>query len=97
MTPDNWPEELKKKLQGDFYDKLNDAELEYVECGQRYKKGDVEGMFRGLCMQLGSNVSSLLGHSEMDAAIVFPVSMLAAKEWVGTNLKTVLAEIKENA
>jgi hypothetical protein len=95
----HWPDELKKKMRGEFYDRLNDAEVEYAEATrfdsseQRDKR--LTQKLQALFMKLGSNVSNLSGHSEHDLAMIVSVSEVAINEWTKMSLDNLVAEIKK--
>jgi hypothetical protein len=94
----HWPEELKHKMTGEFYEKLNEAELEYTECTQF--DSSVQGEKRlteklqALFMKLASNVSEL-AVDRKDIAIVTPVTEIAINEWEKMQLDSLIIEVKK--
>ncbi len=95
----HWPDDLKQKMTSEFYDKLNEAELEYAECTkfESSEQGEhrLTQKLRALFMKLGSNVSSLSGQGENDLAVVVPVVQIAVEEWKRMGLDSLMAEVKE--
>jgi hypothetical protein len=94
----HWPDDMKEKMMSEFYEKLNQAELEYTESTQfdSAKQGDnrLTQKLRSLFMRLGSNISSLSGNGESDIAVVMPVVEIAINEWKKMELDKVIVEVK---
>jgi hypothetical protein len=94
----HWPDELKQKMTGELYDKLNDAEVEYAECtkfdppeqGEQRLTRKLQALF----MKLGSNVSNLSGHGD-DSAVIMAVAHAAINEWERMGLDNAMAEVKK--
>lgn len=94
----HWPEDLKQKMNGEFYEKLNEAELEYTKCTQFDSSKQSEARFteklRALFMKLASNISEL-AVDRKDIAIVMPVADIAINEWKRMQLDSIIAEIQK--
>jgi hypothetical protein len=94
----HWPNHLKEKMVNEFYDKLNDAEIEYAQSTQVDSafagEDDFAQKSKALLIKLGSNVSALASDSEKDIAIVMPVSVIALREWGAMQLDKCIAGIK---
>ena len=93
----HWPEGLKQKMTDEFYEKLNEAELEYTKCTQfdSLKQGQerITEKLRSLFMKLASNISELAVDRE-DIAIIVPVANIAINECEGMQLDSLIAEVK---
>jgi hypothetical protein len=93
----HWPEELKKKMLDEFYDKLNDAEVEYAEC-TRFDTS-LEGAerwaakFGVLFTRVAANVASLAVDDEKDSAVITFVSEKTFAEWKEMNLDVLIADV----
>lgn len=94
----HWPDDLKQKMVSEFYDKLNEAELEYSECTKTapIEQGEpaLHQKLQALFMKLGSNVSILSGHSEDDLAVIIPVADIAIQEWKRMRLEDLIVDVK---
>jgi hypothetical protein len=94
----HWPENLKQKMTGEFYDKLNAAELEYTECTQfdssKQKKERLNEKLRALFIKLASNISELAS-DEKDIAIVLPVTEIAINEWEKMQMDSLIGEVNK--
>jgi hypothetical protein len=64
----HWPEELKEKIRNEFYDNLNNAELEYSTSKEMFSdKNPLTG--DSLLAKLGRNISEKSGNSMNPVAI----------------------------
>ena len=72
----HWPGDLKEKIQSEFYEKLNDAEIEYSTCKELFSE---EKPLTGnsLFSKLAQNISSLIEDNNNTATLtaVLDVSM----------------------
>ncbi len=76
---DHWPENLKEKMGNEFYEKLNDAELEYANCKELFSEKDpITG--DSLFSKLARNVADLSGNS-MNPIVVVRIVSSAADSW----------------
>ncbi|MGH9863335.1 MAG: hypothetical protein ACRD35_07925 [Candidatus Acidiferrales bacterium] len=95
----HWPDDLKQKMTGEFYDKLNEAELEYTECTQFDSSGQGEQRLtpklQALFTKLASNVANLCGHEEKDIGVIMPVAQVAINEWKKMALDNLMAEVQK--
>ncbi len=95
----HWRDDLKEKMASEFYDKLNDAELEYTECTKLASSEQGEHRLtqklQTLFMRLGSNVSNLSGHGEKDLAVIMSVADVAINEWKRIGLDNLIAGVKK--
>lgn len=96
----HWPDDLKQKMTNEFYDKLNEAELEYTTCtqsdpteqGEKQPRKKLEALF----MKLGSNISSLSGNGEKSLGIIVHVSELAINELTRMELNKLIVKLKKS-
>jgi hypothetical protein len=95
----HWPEDLKQKMTGEFYEKLNDAETEYAECAQfdTLVAGEerIKEIFQALFFKLSLNVANLAGNEEADLTLLIPVTEVAFNEWSKMHLGKLISEIKK--
>jgi hypothetical protein len=98
----HWPDDIKLRMFGEFYDRLNEAERKYAECTAGIK-GFVP-VHEALLATLASKVSLLVVHGENCEAVKLRVSQIAVvvletatKEWAKMRLDDLLAEIKKYA
>jgi hypothetical protein len=75
----HWPADLKERMLGEFYEKLNTAELEYTEAGKR--SGSNEEGLSQLFTTLGNNVSMLASDDNGDGDISQVASNVAIEEF----------------
>jgi hypothetical protein len=95
----HWPDDIKKNMNREFYEKLNQAEIEYAEC-TRSNTGDkteeaAKQRLQALFWMLGTNVSQLARNDSKDIAIVSLVCQTAIDQWSRMELSTLIADIKE--
>lgn len=69
----HWPEDLKEKMKNEFYDKLNQAELEYSECKVILDK-DNPFSDKALFTKLAKNLTEVTGYNNNPAKIVEIIS-----------------------
>lgn len=74
----HWPADLKERMLGEFYEKLNTAELEYTEAAKRGGSNE-EGLFQ-LFNTLANNVSMLASDDNGDKEISQAASNVAIEE-----------------
>jgi hypothetical protein len=95
----HWPEDLKQKMTGEFYEKLNDAESEYTECTQfdSSKEGQerIKDKLRALFVKLSFNVANLACNDENNLALTVPVMDVALNEWTKMRLDKLIADVKK--
>ena len=58
----HWPQKLKQGIKNEFYEKLNDAEIEYSGCKEFLPK-DNPFSDKALFSKLAKNVAELFGHT----------------------------------
>ncbi len=68
----HWPEGLKAKMQEEFYEKLNDAEIEYSTCKKMLSDDFIDS--DALFSKLALNVAELTGNSLNPAVVVLVIS-----------------------
>jgi hypothetical protein len=98
----HWPNDLKKKMTDEFYDKLNDAELEYAACTYDKSSNDGEermkNLLAALFMKLASNVADLAGGlaggEKEDVTIITPAMQIAIDQWEKMQLGKLITEVK---
>jgi hypothetical protein len=97
----HWPEHLKEKMTDEFYQKLNDAELEYSECTDRIqfdsskeKQERIKDIFKALFLKLSFNVANLVCNDENNLALIAPVMEVAMNEWIRMRLDKLIADVK---
>ena len=98
----HWPEDLKQKMTDEFYQKLNDAELEYAECTDRIqfdsskeKQERIKDIFNALFLKLSFNVANLACNDENNLALTVPVMEVAMNEWIRMRLNKLIADVKK--
>jgi hypothetical protein len=67
----HWPAELKSKLVGEFFQNLNNAELEYAECKQIFSESLAED---AILTRLAFNVSEHTGRGRDIAAVTIVIT-----------------------
>ena len=93
----HWPEDRKQRMIGQFYDKLNETELEYTECTQF--ETDLEGeertkaKLKALFMRVASNVAALAAENEKDITVVAPLVTTVFSEWKNMKLDALVADV----
>lgn len=81
----HWPEDLKAKIFADFYQKLNQAELDYSTCKELISKDNpITG--DALFSKLARNVLELSGHSPTDIVEFMLPYSLAIEAWKNMKL-----------
>ena len=76
----HWPMDLQEKLVAQFYQKMNDAELEYSTYTELFASGDpITG--NALFSRLARNVLELSGHSPTNPAEHLVAYGIAIKTW----------------
>ena len=84
----HWPEDMKKKIRDEFFDKLNDAEMEYSACKELLsEKNPLTG--DSLFSKLARNVVELCGNS-MNPAVLTLVISAGADAYKGLQLDTLV-------
>jgi hypothetical protein len=85
----------------EFYQKLNDSELEYTECTDRIqfdtskeKQERVKDIFNALFVKLSFNVANLACNDENNLALTVPVAEVAMNEWIRMRLDKLIADVK---
>jgi hypothetical protein len=97
----HWPEDRKQRMTGEFYEKLNDSELEYTESTQfeTALEGDerMNAKLKALFMTLASNVADWAADNKDDIAVVAPVIKTAISEWKNMKLDALVADVAAKA
>jgi hypothetical protein len=98
----HWPEDLKQKMTDEFYQKLNDAELEYTECtdqiqfdSSKDRQDRIKDIFRALFLKLSFNVANLACNDENNLTLSVPVMDVAMNEWIRMRLDKLIADVKK--
>jgi hypothetical protein len=98
----HWPEDRKQRMTDDFYQKLNDAELEYTECTNQIpldlskdKDERSKYIFRALFTKLSFNVANLAGNDNNNLTLIEPVMEVAMNEWMRMRLDKLIADVKK--
>ena len=86
----HWPQELKEKITDDFYDCLNDADIEYATAKEIISKDD-PFKENTLCYKLGVRVSEWIGNS-LNPSSIFEVTMMATDELIKMKLNNLVTE-----
>lgn len=81
----HWPEHLKKKMMGEVFDRLNDAEMEYAECSGLLEQADPlnTGTLIG---KLSANSMALWDREPQDPA-AFEIAVAATDAALAMQLK----------
>jgi len=97
----HWPDDLKQKMTDGFYQKLNDAELEYTECtdhppfdSSADRQDRIKHIFRALFLNLSFNVANLACNDEDNLTLSVPVMDVAMNEWIRMRLDKLIADVK---
>lgn len=87
----HWPAELKKKIQGEFFEKLNDAETEYAQCNVVWSD---EEPFSSMSIfgRMANNVAALW-EQEQNPAIMAPVLSACIRAFGAMRLKENLKDV----
>lgn len=99
----HWPDDIKGKMIDEFYEKLNEALLEYSLCtfdpskkqGEKASPERQLQMQHALFMRLGLNVSPHITNAEKDKATTESVARVAIAEWNRMGLDKLIAEVKK--
>lgn len=87
----SWPKNLKEKIQSEFYERLNDAELEYSTCKELFgEKNRLTG--NSLFSVLARNVAELSGNS-MNPAVLTLVVSRTADTYAGLHLDSLVNNV----
>lgn len=96
----HWPDELKKKMTAEFYENLNNAELEYTQCANTASSSPGEEaatkQMKALLMSVAFNISKLMCEGRTDIAVVTAVFDSALKESAAMDLARLITEIKKS-
>jgi hypothetical protein len=93
----HWPADLKQKMISEFYDNLNNAELEYTECTKAIQVQGEEGAkqrMHALFMSMASTIAQLANDSHTDIAVVTFVYQTAVDEWAKMQLAKLMTDVK---
>jgi len=82
---DHWPKKLKEGIKSDFYEKLNDAEIEYSDCKELLIK-DNPFSDKALFSKLAKNVTELSGHSN-NPEMIIQIITLSVDIWKNMKLE----------
>jgi hypothetical protein len=89
----HWPEDMREKIRDEFYEKLNDAELEYSTCKELLsEKNPLTG--DSLFTKLARNVAELSGNS-MNPAILMLVITSGVDAYKGLKLDALVKNAGE--
>ena len=90
----HWPQNFKDGIRHDFYEKLNNAELEYGSCKEFLSK---DNPFTGdaLLNKLALNVAELAGRP-MDQEVIVKVISVASESFAEMKLNQMMNDIKES-
>lgn len=96
----HWPDDLKRRMTAEFFENLNNAELEYSHRAKAAstspgEEGARERM-RALFMSLALNISKLVCDGHADIVVITAIFDNALKEWAAMDLGTLIAEIKNS-
>jgi hypothetical protein len=80
----HWPDDLKKKMMSDIYEKLNDAEIEYSSCEEMIST-DKPFTGNALFSKLARNVAELTGNS-MNPIVMAAVNHYSIHAYVDMKL-----------
>ena len=100
----HWPEDLKQKITRDFYEKLNESEVEYSECAKSVMTAMRLGLRpvsnnpvdQALVTTLASNVANLAVDDETALAVIIPVTQAAITQWNNMRLDALVANVDED-
>jgi hypothetical protein len=97
----HWPQDRKERMIGEFYDKLNEAELEYTETTQFETEwqGDdrAKAKLRALFMKLAANVGNWAVDDESNLSVLPPVIEVSIREWKNMKLDSLIADVATKA
>jgi len=82
---DHWPKNLKEGIKNEFYEKLNDAEIEYSDCKELLSK-DNPFSDNALFSKLAKNVAELSGHSN-NPEMLIQIITLSVDAWKNMRLE----------
>jgi hypothetical protein len=94
----HWPTDLKDKMRGEFYEKLNVAELEYTDATRvdAYKEvpwGSPVPLVN-LFLRLGSNIAALTLDDAENEQAISSVSDFAFTEWSSMGLEDLMFQVR---
>ena len=100
----HWPEDLKQKITRDFYEKLNESEVEYSDCAKSVMTAMRLGLRpvannpvdQALITILASNVANLAVDDETALAVIIPVTQAAITQWNNMALDALVANVDED-
>jgi hypothetical protein len=97
----HWPQDRKERMISEFYDKLNDAELEYTQSTQfeTELQGEerMKTQLRAFFMKLASNGANWAVDDESDLSVLPPVIELSIREWKNMKLDALIADVAAKA
>ena len=88
----HWPNDLKEKIQSEFYENLNDAEIEYSTCKELFSE---EKLLTGnsLFSKLAQNISNLIEDNN-NPAILTAVLNVSMREFTDMKLDVLVENLK---
>jgi len=97
----HWPEDRKQRMIAEFYEKSNEAELEYTEATQfeTMLEGEerMKAKLKALFMKLASNVADWAVDDRQDIVVVAPLIKTAISEWKAMKLDALVADVAAKA
>ena len=98
----HWPDDIKQKMTNEFYEKLNESEMEYSE-STKLDNPFLEGEERSaarlkkLFMKVASNIASLAVDDDENAPdVILLVIKTALDEWDKMRLDTLVANVAKS-
>jgi hypothetical protein len=88
----HWPRKLKQGIKNDFYEKLNDAEIEYSGCNELLSKDHPFTSDKALFSKLARNVAELSGHSN-NPAMLLQIITVSVDAWKNMKLEELVVAV----
>jgi hypothetical protein len=95
----HWPEDRKERMRSQFFDKLNETEMEYTE-STRFDSplegaDRISAKLQALFMKLASNVANWAVDDDKAVSVLLPVNKVALGEWKSMHLDDLIAAVKD--
>lgn len=88
----HWPNKFKEGIKNEFYEKLNDAEMEYSGCNELLSKDHPFTSDKALFPKLARNVAELSGHPN-NPEMLIQIITLSVDAWKNMRLEELVVAV----
>jgi hypothetical protein len=88
----HWPDDLKKKIEGEHYQNLADSELEYGSCKTLFADNGVENLNDVVMHRFGKNVANTMG-GEHNLGLIIDIQRTVLEGIESIHLTRLLEEV----